>query len=206
VPPPGYAPPPGYGWYLAKPAPFVPGLVFYAVTAFLALAGLYGASLPDLGGLAFLAVMAGLCVGLVWLIAFGIAANDTRMHFSRATWARWVGIPAMCFACLGLMMSGIPATTRFELSRPALAQAAADARSGTHFGPGWIGLMPVKEVRVVGPVALFVLSGSSEYGDECGIASGDSADSRVQSWLNGAYDVSDYGQGWWYWCTYAFSD
>jgi hypothetical protein len=200
--PPGYVPPPGFYLYRVKPPPYVPGVFLYGLTILLVLMGLYGASLPELLPLAMIAVMAGLTVGLVWLSAFFIASGDTRMHFSRSGWARWAGIPIACFTCLALILSGVPGYARFQASRPALEQAAAAAKTGATYDDGWIGLMPVHEVRVDGAATLFILSGSGSADGECGLAYGDSTSPLFQSWLNDVYDVSDYGHGWWYWCGY----
>ena len=201
-------PPPGYGWGRPwpSPPPFVPGRAFYALLVVVLGIGVVASSAPDLGTLLSLAYLMGLTLGLVWLIAFWVAAGDTRLHMSRRSWARWAGIPVMCFACAALISSGLPLTARFEASRPALEQAAVRAESGEHFDSGWIGLMPVHEVRTLGHGTLFVLSGSGETVDECGLAYSDNGISSLQSFLSDSYDVSSYGHGWWYWCSYPSGD
>jgi hypothetical protein len=174
------------------------------VTVFVVLAGICGSSLADLEWLTATALMVGLTIGLVWLIAFMIAANDTRMHYSRRVWARWVGVPAVCFASLALMWSGTPAVARFEWSRPALEQAAANAQAGTTYGSGWIGLEYVHDVRVDGKTTVFVESGDALSG-ECGLAY--SADqSVVPAWVSHNDDWTSLGHGWWHWCTYNYND
>ena len=115
-------PPPGYGWGRPwpSPPPFVPGRAFYALLVVVLGIGVVASSAPDLGPLLALSYLMGLTLGLVWLIAFWVAAGDTRLHMSRRSWARWAGIPVMCFACAALISSGLPLTARFEASRPAL--------------------------------------------------------------------------------------
>jgi hypothetical protein len=200
---PDLAVPPG-DVYRIKPPPFVPGPIFYAFTLFAGLIGLYASSLPNLAEFIVLALMIGLTIGLVWLIAFTIASNDTRMHFCGSVWARWTGIPVICFACLALMMSGVPATARFELSRPALEQASVNAQAGVRYSSGWIGLMPVREVRVVGSATLFVLSGTAHW-QQCGLEYG-AGTADPSGWLANADETVDYGHGWWYWCTFSGGD
>jgi hypothetical protein len=206
MPAPGPWAPPGYGYYVQKPPPYIPGPLLYGITCFLTLLGLYGASLPELGPISMLAIFGGLTVGLVWLSAFLIASTDTRMHFSLAQWARWTGIPAICFLCITLMTSTVPVATRFELSRPALDQAVANVKAGHNYGRGWIGLIPVDSVRVSGSTTLFSTSGSAASHDECGLAYDPSGPPDSSDWLDNADGVTDYGNGWWHWCQYGYVD
>ena len=190
-------------WVPVRPPPFIPGAALYAMTALVLVAGIYGSSQPDLSTLLMIAVFAGLTIGLVWLISFWVAALDTRLQYSRRTWARWAGIPIMCFVCLTVIASGLPMTARFQLSKSALEQAATRVEAGDQYGPGWIGFYSVQGARRVNGTATFVLSGSWDQG--CGLArtSGSSSDRETES---GTYLVASFGDGWWYWCSGGYGD
>ena len=193
----GYAPAPPRG-----PA-YVPGPAFIGLTVLTLAAGLVGSSGLDLGFLAFVSITAALTIGFVWIVAFAVAASDTRLAYSRRTWARWATPPAIFFVAVALMTSGFPTTTRFHLSQPALENAAVQARAGNQARAGWIGLLDVRQVRVVGQATFFDLQG----GDQCSYALAlRGNDPDVQAWLDQAWNDTDYGDGWWYGCTSDYSD
>lgn len=197
----GMWPPPPVGPMsgpLLKPG-FAPGPFFVAVTLAVLGVGVVGSSGFDPGWLAFMSVLIGLNIGLVWIVAFIVAAQDTRLRISRRTWFRWALPPIIFFTAIALMSSGLPTTARFELSRPALGQAAADAQAGRQQAPGWIGLIDVHGIKVAGNTTLFALS-SSDVSNGCSLGYF-GADSRaLDSWLGNSWNQRDYGHGWWYGC------
>jgi hypothetical protein len=150
-------------------------------------------------GLSLLAGSVGLTIGFVWMVAFIIGSQDTRLIFSRRAWARWTLPPAIFFISVALMMSGVPADARFELSKPAFDQAAVNARAGTSYGPGWIGLINVEDVRLDGDATFFDVS-EPDSGYSCVYANFPSQTDAVNSWLRNTYKLHGYGGGWWYGC------
>jgi hypothetical protein len=170
------------------------------------LVGLIASALSDLGGAVVLAEMIGLLIGLVWLGGFWAAVVETHLRLSRRTWARWIGIPLMCFTTLALVTSGVPLCADIQLSKPALEQAAAGAEAGQHYGAGWIGLVWVHDVRISGGATLFLLT-QGDWSVGCGLAyeAGTGA-AALETWLANSYQDTDYGDGLWGWCSYGSSD
>ena len=207
-------PPAGYGWggYWPPPRPprgpllkpgFAPGAVFVGLTAVVMLLGVLASSDTD-NLFAMLSVVIGLNIGFVWLVAFIIGSQDTRLIISRRAWARWALPPAIFFVAVTLMVSGIPTTARFELSRGALDKAAASAQAGNRVGSGWIGLVDVHDARVVSGATFFDTS-APESGEGCAFVKfGDP--SALNTWLGNSWNPHDYGGGWWYGCTGFNSD
>jgi hypothetical protein len=215
-PVPGYAPQAG-PWptpyacgYPKPPRPpvlgpsYVPGPIFDAVLIIVLFVGVAASSEPGLGFLVAMMVFAALNIGAVWLIAFIIAANDTRLKISRVAWARWAGPPIAFFLAVTLMMSGLPGTARFEYSRPALEQAAANAQASAHYDGGWIGLTLVHDVRVDGAVTLFQLD--TDWSGGCALAYSPVENADLDAWRSNSWLVTDYGHGWWYGCASFPSD
>jgi hypothetical protein len=211
-------PPYGYGWGGGWPPPrvgratgpllkpgFAPGPVFVLVTLVVLGVGVIGSSGFDFGWLAFLSVLIGLNIGLVWIIAFAIAAQDSRLGIGRRAWARWAVPPAIFFVAVALMMSGLPTTARFELSKPALEQAVADAQTGKQFDSGWIGLIDVHGIRIMGDTTLIDLS-PWDWPGGCSLARAGADTSALDSWLSSSWNIRDYGNGWWYACEGGPSD
>jgi hypothetical protein len=220
-PPPTYGwggwwpqPPAGYGWGggwpparpprgpLLKPG-FAPGPVFIGLIAVVMTLGLLASSDP--GNLfLMLSVAIGLTIGFVWLVAFIIGSQDTRLIISRRAWARWALPPVIFFVAVALMVSGIPTTARFELSRSSLDQAVASAQAGNRVGSGWVGLIDVHDARVVSGATFFDTS-TPESQERCAFVKfGDL--SALNAWLGNTWNPHDYGGGWWYGCTGFNSD
>lgn len=94
------------------------------------------------------------------------------------------------------MLTGVPLQVRFELSRPALEQAAADSASGQPAGPGWIGLIPVDSVETVDGVTLFIVPGTGGFlASPCGLAYAGGQRPNLGYRLQG-----EIANGWWVWC------
>ena len=215
-------PPPGYGWGRAcPPLPFyegwggnwppppvgrgpllkpgfAPGPIFIGLVAVLMGLAIVLSSGPK-SDLAFLAVGVGMNLGLVWVVAFIIGAQDTRLVISRRAWARWALPPAIFFVSVALMISGVPTTARFELSRSALDQAATRAQSGTQYGSGWIGLIEVKDVRVANGTTVVDVS-DTDTQTNCEFIKLGADQTAIAGWLEYANNPRDYGGGWWYGC------
>ena len=223
-PPPTYGwgsgwpqPPAGYGWGGGWPPPraprgpllkpgFAPGPVFIGLLAVVMLLGVLVSSDPN-NPFLMLSLAIGLNIGFVWLVAFLIGSQDTRLIISRRAWARWATPPVIFFVAVALMMSGIPTTARFELSRGALDQAAASAQSGNRVGSGWIGLIDVHDVRVVSGATYFDTS-APESGERCAFVKFADA-TAFNSWLDSTdstWQSHDYGGGWYHECSGFNSD
>jgi hypothetical protein len=182
--------------HLGPPQACVPGPFFFMVTVGVLATGLYGTSLPAWNvGLVLPAFLMSVVIGLIWMIFFTLAARETRLRMSRRTWARWLGIPDLGFSCLALMLTGLPLQVRFELSRPALEQAAARFASGQTVGPGWIGLIPIDSVETMDGATLFVVPGTGGFlASPCGLAYAGGQRPDLGSRLYG--EIAD---GWWVW-------
>jgi hypothetical protein len=156
--------------------------------------GVSGSSLPGWNlGLVLDAFMAGSAIAVIWGVCFVAAAVNTPVRMSRRALARWLGIPALGFVGLALMLSGIPMTVRFELSRAALDQAAARAAAGQTVDPGWVGLIPVDSVSQEGGEAYFFVAGTGLFGP-CALVH--EQGSSKPTWPQ----IQDFGRGWWLSC------
>jgi hypothetical protein len=215
--PPPSPPPSGFGLSGGWPPPlasrgtqlkpgFAPGLIFIGLTAVVMGLGVLASSESSFAGfwLPALSVLAGMTIGLVWVVAFFVASQETRLTISRRAWARWASPPAIFFLAVALMLSGVPRAARFELSRGSLDHAAASAQAGNHVGSGWIGLIDVYDVRVVGDATFFDTS-TPESGEGCAFVK--FAGARRLNWSpDTAWNPHDFGGGWWYGCTGLSSD
>ena len=186
--------------YSGGPAyPRPPGAIIlwpaiYLVTVCCLAVGLYATSLPgwDLG-LATLAFVACTTIAGFWAVAFATVADRGRMP--RLTLFRWIGIPVLGCMSLSLAFLNLPGTMRFELSRPAMERAAATARM-SKIEPGWIGLMPVGEVRHDTDGTTIFLVGNTSGWSPCGFAyNPDRTPSDEADGLGGRID-----DHWWAWC------
>jgi hypothetical protein len=202
-PPPPQAPPTG-GPHLKSH--FVPGPIFIGLTAVVMTLGVLASSESSFVAgfwLPALSVFAGLNIGLVWAIAFGLVALNTRLLVSRREWARWASPPAIFFFAVALMLSGVPGVARFELSRGQLDQAAASAQAGNRVGSGWIGLINVYDVRVFGDTTYFDTS-TPASGEGCAFVKFAGSPSNWSP--DAAWNPHTFGGGWWYGCTGMSSD
>jgi predicted small integral membrane protein len=139
-----------------------------------------------------------LSIGFVWVVAFSLMASSTKLNISRKAWARWASPPAIFFLAVALMLSGVPGVARFELSRGSLDQAAASAPAGNHVGSGWIGLIDVYDVRVLGDATFFDTS-TPESGEGCAFVKFAGAPFNWSP--DTAWNPHYFGGGWWYGCT-----
>src|ERR1035437_7222666 len=107
--------------------------LFYAVTVVTLSVGLKGASLPvwDVVPM-FWAYWFCVAIGIAWAVGFVVAGRHTHVRMSNRSLARWLGIPMLGLACLGVIFSGLPASARFNFSRTALEQAAVRVEPGGH--------------------------------------------------------------------------
>jgi hypothetical protein len=160
--------------------------------------GILGSSGPDLDMLAWIAILAGLNIGFVWILTLFVAAQDTRLRFDRRAWARWACQPAIFFIAICVMTSGLPSATRFDLSRPALEQDASRAQAGAIIEPGLVGLVRVYGTTTDGDMTLFRVS-TSEM-SECDLAYAAADATHMAKWLADAWGARYYGHGWWFGC------
>lgn len=197
--PPGYVQSPLRTPYSQRP-PFRPGFVFCAVTALVVSFGIVGASGSDLGYIEGICVSIGALTGVVWLIALIATSQDTHLRYDRRSWVRWAIPPAIFFAGLTVMGSGVPATVRFDLSEPALQQSATQISSDTGYGPRWIGLYEFYDVRTDGPLRFFDLTLPGDESGQCSFTYAPQDTGDFDNWINSAWNVQSLGQSWWYGC------
>jgi len=173
--------------------------LFYAVTVVTLSVGLNGASLPvwDVVPI-FWAFWFCVAIGIAWTGGFMVAARHTHVRMSNRTLARWLGIPVLGLACLALSLSGLPASTRFNLSRTALEQAAVRVEPGGHVAPGWIGLEPIEEVWSQADGTVIFQIPHAGYLGSCGLAYNPQRQPSHEG-----YELGDQvADGWWTWCEY----
>ena len=100
---------------------------------------------------------------------------------------------------MATMGSPVPATVRFNLSEPAMQQAAMQTTSDTGYNPRWIGLFEVYDIRVNGPVRFFDVDLPDSSG-RCTYVYAPQQNAAFDAWINGAWSLRTIGQDWWYGC------
>jgi hypothetical protein len=185
--------------------PYFPGFISIGLTAIVMVIGILGSTGPDLDTLGWIAILAGLNIGFVWIVTLIVSAQDTRLRFDRRTWARWACQPVIFFVAIAIMTSGVPASLRFEASRSALEQAAARAQAGNLSEPGLVGLIQVYRTTTDGGMTLFQIS-PSDMSADCAIVYAGSDTTSLDKWFDNAWGVKPYGHGWWYGCEGYSSD
>jgi len=201
--PPGYYERPLKPPYNERP-PFRPGPVFCIVTALVLVPGLVGASGPDLGYIQSMSIGVAALIGAVWFLALVTNSQESHFRYDRRSWLRWGAPPAIFFLAMAGMSSPIPATVRFDLSEPALQQAATQTTADTGYSPTWIGLYDVYDIRVDGPVRFFDVNLPSDSSGRCSYIYAPQQNAAFDSWMNAAWNVRSLGQDWWYGCQGAF--
>lgn len=180
------------------PGAFLLWPAIYFVTVLSLLLGLYSTSVPGWYlGLVFVAYVVCVAIAGLWAFSFAATINNAPGRLPDRVILRWIGIPLMGYLSLALVFFNVPATARFDLSRSAMEKAAAvRLYSGSVYGQGWIGLMPVDEVRLDedGSVIFIVNSGGSFGG--CGYAYNPKG-SPTDEWAGISGQVA---AGWWTWC------
>jgi hypothetical protein len=180
------------------PGAFLLWPAIYVVTAASLLLGLYSTSLPGwdfaLGLVAF-----ALCVTIAgfWAFSFCTTASRSPGRMPNRVLLRWIGIPLAGVITIGLAFFNVPGTLRFDLSRQALENAAATRlHSGPMYGQGWVGLMPIDEIRLdADGTVIFVVNSNGMFGG-CGYAYNPKASPAE----DGAGLVDHIAPGWWTWC------
>jgi len=110
-------------------------------------------------------------------------------------------MPALVIACIALIANEVPASVRFDLSRPALERAAARAQAGEQVAPGEIGLIPVSGLKVIpGGTTLFFVSDASGLTFDCGYAYNPRQKPDVTAEPNDSLSESPLANGWWVFC------
>ena len=179
----------------AKPwRAYLPGPASYFVTLLALAAALYFASLP---GDYFMAFLVFITIGPLCCLCVILAVLEKNSCASWRTAAGWLGMAVLGLICLALITLGVPMTSRFDLSRSALEQAAARAEAGDRAASGWIGLMPVESIsREADGTTIFVVSQVRPDGGSCGF---------VYNRLLVPPPLDSLGRqladGWWAFCT-----
>ena len=172
--------------------------VFYGVTVVALSVGLYGASLPvwDVVPI-FYAFWFCVAIGIAWAGGFVVAGHHTHVRMSNRSLARWLGIPMLGLACLGLILSGLPAIVRFDLSRLSLVQAAVSVNRSQHTA-GWIGLEPITDIWSQADGRVIFQIPHAGYLGSCGLAY-----NPQRQPIHENYELGDQlADGWWTWCEY----
>lgn len=172
----------------------MPGPAFFFVTLVLLGAALYFASLP---GDYFIAFLLFSTIGPLSCLCVVAGVLERKSSASWRTPAGWLGMAAGGFVCLALITVSAPVTARFDLSQPALQQAATRAQTGDTAGGGWIGLMPVESVRrEADGTIVFVVSQVRPGGGSGGLVYNGRLDPPLVDPLG-----LQLAAGWWTFCT-----
>ncbi len=186
---PAYPSPPG--------APILWPAIYLITTCSVAI-GLYATSQPgwDLG-LALVAGVACWTISAMWVFSFVSVVARLVHRMSNATLARWIGIPLLGYVSLALVFFDVPATVRFDLSRPAMEQAADDLKAGDSPQPGWIGLMHIDGLRLdADGTTILTVQSFVRGGAYCGFAY-----NPERTPIEGTYVLGRrLADGWWTWC------
>jgi hypothetical protein len=180
------------------PGAFLLWPAIYFVTVGSLLLGLYSTSVPNwYFGLAFLTFVTCVAIAGFWAYGFGTTINNARGRLPARVLLRWVGIPVAGYLSIALVFFNVPATVRFDLSRQAMENAAAvRLYSGSVYGAGWIGLMPVDEVRLdEDGTVIFIVNSDGLFGG-CGYA----YNPKASPTDDGAGLTGQIAPGWWTWC------
>jgi hypothetical protein len=167
----------------------------YLITIGCLAAGLYATSLPGWDiGLALLSYAGCSVIAGFWVYSFTTVAGRSRGRMRNRTLARWLGIPVFGYLSLALVFLNVPGTVRFDLSRQAL-EAAALQTEGSRAQSGWIGLMPVDEIRRDSDGTTIFLIQDGGFGS-CGLAF-----NPYRTPTDDAAGLSGrVADDWWTWC------
>jgi hypothetical protein len=136
-------------------------------------------------------------IGIAWAGGFVVAGRHTHVRMSNRSLARWLGIPMLGLACLGLILSGLPAIVRFNLSRALLEQAAVSVDPSQH-PVGWIGLEPINDIWSQADGTVIFQIPHAGYLGSCGLAYNPQREPIHEN-----YELGDQlADGWWTWCEY----
>jgi hypothetical protein len=176
-----------------------PGRRMATAVAVVALFTCFTISVP--GSYFFPLILAGyawLGLGGVWAVRLLLALTVGRQHAARDDLHRWSTFPVAVLLMTLLSVSDAPMRVRFEVSRPALEAAAAEALEGRRpeyaEHVGWIGLLPIQLLeRVPGAVRFQVADAG--FLDPAGFVFSPGADPPVIG-----EDIYDHLTGpWWLW-------
>ena len=130
-----------------------PGIRFWAATLLVVVLALDANSRGSFPSLLVIGPLIGITV--VWLIRAARAPWQVTTIRDRA---RWLAIPAFLVLVFGLTRSDLLKDARFNLSRGALDDMAADVMAGGPLGRGWVGLYSVDNVERTANGFRFVLA------------------------------------------------
>src|SRR5262245_31367432 len=120
-----------------------PGVLFYIATIVAILLALDTNTRQSIDMLV-LTIPIWLVVAGAWLFRFVMALFATRGRMSVAHWARWLAIPVALGLVVAVTRTDGPLRTRFDFSRGAFDELAADFVAGAPLRHGWIGLYPIE--------------------------------------------------------------
>ena len=140
-------------------------------------------------------------VAVLWLIALLVMLVSRQVGmFSRRVVA-WLTMPALALACVALIANELPSSIWFNLSRPALEQAADQAQAGEQVGDRVIGLESVGEVKANSDgTTLFFLDDNDLLFSECGLAYKPNGTPDVSNEPNDSLGDAPLAPGWWLFC------
>lgn len=140
------------GGAAAQPLEMPPGAMFNGVVIAMFIVTIWRGSerTGDLGSILWIA-LGWFSILLAWGFRF-LAGVDSRTVMGPRVRApiRWALAPSLFAVAAVIVFGGYAFDVRFEVSRPALENAAAETSAGRAPGAGWIGLYPVRRVSTVG--------------------------------------------------------
>ena len=134
-----------------------PGILFFATTAVAIIIAIDANSRGSFVTAMIAALVWALIAG-TWLIGFWKAQSPGRPPMSRGDRRRWLAIPVALVVVFAVTRTGALKVARFDLSRGALDQMAADVMAGGSVERGWVGLYDVGAVERTGNGFCFVLA------------------------------------------------
>jgi hypothetical protein len=146
--------------------------VFYGLTLVFLFGTLYSVRSPirleTIDGLSYLFLL-GIVVS--WLIGLATTCLLAHARPGRRAIVSWMAMPALALACAVLIWQNVPASVPFDVSEPALMQAADRAQAGQPVQTGSIGLIDVYSVKAIPDgTTLFFLRDADAFIESCGIA------------------------------------
>lgn len=177
-----------------------PGVVSYLATAVAILIAVDASSRDSLW-MFLIGAAVWVAIAVVWVTRFARAASRSELRRPLATWVRWMAIPLVMGIVFVIGLSGMLFDARFDMSRGALDQMAAEVMAGGQTQRGWVGLYDIGEVERLENGLRFVVDDSGLY--RFGFAyspDGEPAQSTVENYglWTGAW-FEPLGGGWWLW-------
>jgi hypothetical protein len=178
-----------------------PAVLFFLVVVAAILLALDTNSRDSLGGL-LLSVPVWLLLAAVWLARFVWAISRTKGRMRASHWARWLAIPIALGLVFAVTRTDAVKQARFDLSRSALDEMAADVMNGGPLDRGWVGMYNVGTVERTTNGFRFVIddSGLSRWGLAYSPEGEpkESEDNYSELWTGATFEQLD-GRWWVFW-------